>query len=61
MPNQDLCFIYVDLVLSQNMFVFLLAGKEFSQTLENGGSQNLNPFRHNVVKWLRVANLNVID
>ena len=51
MPNQDLCLIYVDLVLSQNMFVFLLANEEFSQTLENSGSQNLNPFMHNVVKW----------
>ena len=44
MLNQDLCLMYVDLVISQNIFVFILINEEFSQTSENSGSQNLNKY-----------------
>ena len=44
MLNQDLCLIYVDLAISQNIFVFILINGEFSQTSENSGSQNLNKY-----------------
>ena len=44
MLNQDLCLIYVDFVISKNIFVFILINEEFSQTSENSGSQNLNKY-----------------
>ena len=44
MLNQDFCLIYVDLVTSQDIFVFILINEEFSQTSENSGSQNLDKY-----------------
>ena len=44
MLNQDLCLIYADLVISKNIFVFIVINEEFRQTSENSGSQNLNKY-----------------